>query len=463
MARDFAAGDVLAQKFRLVSQLGAGGMGSVWRADHLVLKSPVAIKLIHDRVASAPGAIDRFLREAQAAAAIRSPHVIQVLDYGVEGSTPYLVMELLEGESLAARLKRLGRLAPEETSRIVSHVARALARAHEAGVVHRDLKPDNVFLVHNQDEELAKVLDFGIAKTLATSDATTDAGSALTQTGAVLGTPHYMSPEQARGRSDVDHRSDVWALGVIAFQCMTGRRPFDSPILGDLLLKICADPVPSAAAIAGVPAGFDPWLERALARDPQQRFQSAVEMADALRALVGGTGPVAVLAHAPIHSLPAPPKSSSAPLWIAVGAGGLLIVLGVLGVGAAFIFGGFGAFEASPALSASAPSIAVATEATAEPTLAPPGSSSAAATPIPKSTRPTGSGVAATAPTATATPTATTTPTAPAASDVCQRACARLQSCGQPCKFKSACDGAYKALANCINGKKTCLDILECG
>ena len=130
MARDFAAGDVLAQKFRLVSQLGAGGMGSVWRADHLVLKSPVAIKLIHDRVASAPGAIDRFLREAQAAATIRSPHVIQVLDYGVEGSTPYLVMELLEGESLAARLKRLGRLAPEETSRIVSHVARALALAH---------------------------------------------------------------------------------------------------------------------------------------------------------------------------------------------------------------------------------------------------------------------------------------------------------------------------------------------
>ncbi|MCC6898575.1 MAG: serine/threonine protein kinase [Polyangiaceae bacterium] len=451
MAREFSPGDVLAEKFRLVSQLGAGGMGSVWRAEHLLLRSPVAIKLIHDRVASAPGAVDRFLLEARAAAALRSPHVIQVLDFGVEGSTPYLVMELLEGESLAARLARVGRLSLAETSRIVSHVARALSRAHEAGVVHRDLKPDNVFLVTNQDEELAKVLDFGIAKTLGTGDG---AVGGLTQTGAVLGTPHYMSPEQARGRSDVDHRSDLWSLGVIAYECVTGLRPFDSATLGDLLLKICADPIPTAA---GAPPGFDAWLARALARDPNQRFQSASDLADALRALSAIPLSAAIMppTHVPIHSLPAPRRSSAAPVLVAVVAMGFLLVFGAVGAGAAYLLGAFGSTP-SAASTAVASASAEPAPASADPAPASMPSSKPVAGTAPKSSRPPG----ATSTPATPTAPGSSPPPAPSA-DACAKACGKLQACGYKCP-SFACIGPYKAIADCVNAKSTCLAMAEC-
>src|SRR5690606_1209050 len=135
---------------------------------------------------------------------------------------PFMVMEMLEGEPLATRLKRLGRLTPRDTYRVISHVARAASKAHEAEIIHRDLKPDNIFLVHNEGDEIAKVLDFGVAKV----EATQLDGEGHTRTGSLLGTPYYMSPEQAQGNKDVDSRSPLWALGVIAFECMTGKRPF---------------------------------------------------------------------------------------------------------------------------------------------------------------------------------------------------------------------------------------------
>ena len=160
---DPSGAQVLAGKYKLVHQLGKGGMGTVWLAHHLTLQSPVAIKLIEPQIASNPEALARFMREARAAAALRSPHVVQILDHGVDDGTPYIAMELLEGESLAARLRKVGRLSPEDTARILTHTARAVSRAHEVGVVHRDLKPDNIFLIENEEEELAKVLDFGIA------------------------------------------------------------------------------------------------------------------------------------------------------------------------------------------------------------------------------------------------------------------------------------------------------------
>lgn len=317
--RQWAAGDVLADKYRLVTELGRGGMGAVWRAEHLVLRSPVAVKLVLSRVADSEPLRARFLREAQAAAALRSPHVVQILDYGVHEDTPFMVMELLEGESLRERLRKRSTLSPGELVQLVVHVARALQKAGEAGIVHRDLKPDNVFLVRNADEEIAKVLDFGIAK--APAEAGTGV-SAETHTGTVLGTPHYMSPEQARGTRAVDPRSDLWALGVIAFECLTGRRPFESPVLGDLLVKICTDPVPLPSSLAAVPPGFDGWIARALEREPERRFQSAAEMADALRALAG-TGPVSLAPSAPTasivplsspHPMAAMPASTQAPL-----------------------------------------------------------------------------------------------------------------------------------------------------
>jgi eukaryotic-like serine/threonine-protein kinase len=279
-------------RYRLGACIGRGGMGSVWRAEHVTLGAPVAVKLVDPGLLD-PGAtssvevVERFLREAQAAAAIRSPHVVQILDHGLDEGTPFMVLEQLEGEGLDRRLARERVLDIAETSRIVTHVARALSRAHEAGIVHRDLKPSNVFLVDNQDEEIAKVLDFGLAKMARASLAV--ARSELTATGRVIGTPAYMSPEQAQGTAD--WRADLYALAVIAFECVCGRVPFEEPRVLQLLMQICTQPLPVPSEIAPVCPGFDAWFAKAAARDPARRFPSAKAMADALRALVGETSP----------------------------------------------------------------------------------------------------------------------------------------------------------------------------
>jgi serine/threonine-protein kinase len=279
-------GAVLAGKYTLERKLGQGGMGAVWRAEHVHLRSPVAIKLIDQQIAQHPEALARFMREAQAAAALRSPHVVQILDYGADRGVPYIAMELLEGESLADRLARVGRLPPAEVARIITEVARAIGRAHELSIVHRDLKPDNIFLVHNDDVEVTKVLDFGIAK--AAQGLGTVSGN--TRTGAILGTPHYMSPEQAEGTKFVDHRTDLWALGVIAFECSVGRRPFESDALGSLLLAICTRPLPVPSASGLELPGFDAWFAKACARELADRFQSARELASELRRVIAHTG-----------------------------------------------------------------------------------------------------------------------------------------------------------------------------
>jgi serine/threonine-protein kinase len=275
---------VLAGRYRLELRLGAGGMGAIWRAEHLTLQAPVAVKLIDRDAVPDEDTVARFLREAKAAAALRSPHVVQIIDYGVDKGTPFMVMELLEGENLAQRLKRVRRLSRQETARILTHVGRAMQRAHEAGIVHRDLKPDNVFLIRNGDEELAKVLDFGVAKV---EQAALGPEGTRTRTGSILGTPFYMSPEQAQGNKTVDHRTDLWALGVIAFECLTGKRPFYSEGLGDLVLTICVRDLPVPSDVAPVPLGFDAWFGKACARDPEHRFQSSREMTDALREALG--------------------------------------------------------------------------------------------------------------------------------------------------------------------------------
>jgi eukaryotic-like serine/threonine-protein kinase len=278
-----SAGHVLVGRYRLEVQLGAGGMGTIWRAQHLVLNAPVAVKVIDRTAIPDEETLSRFMREAQSAAALRSPHVVQILDYGIDGKVPFMAMELLEGETLAQRIKQQKRLTPQETSRVLTHIGRAIGRAHEAGIVHRDLKPENVFLVHNEDEEIAKVLDFGVAKVErhALSEGT------RTRTGSILGTPFYMSPEQAQGNRTVDSRSDLWSMGVIAFECLTGKRPFYSEGLGDLVLAICVRDIPQPSSLASVPIGFDAWWNRAVARDPDKRFQSAKELTDALRDALG--------------------------------------------------------------------------------------------------------------------------------------------------------------------------------
>jgi serine/threonine protein kinase len=210
-------------------------------------------------------------------AELRSAHIVQIIDYGIDGNTPFIAMELLEGESLAARLDRLGKLPADDTARILLQVARALTRAHEKGIVHRDLKPDNIFIVREGDEEIAKVLDFGVAKKLDTLSL--NSGVTTTRTGALLGTPYYMSPEHALGQTSLDHRTDIWALGVIAYECLTGRRPFERDSFGALLMSICHEPLPTPSKVASVPPGFDAWFARAASRDLAARFQTAAEAA----------------------------------------------------------------------------------------------------------------------------------------------------------------------------------------
>jgi serine/threonine-protein kinase len=254
-------------------------MGAVWVAEHLTLRSKVAVKLIDPALARSAEALQRFEREARAAAKLRSPHVVQVIDFGVDSGTPYIAMELLEGESLRARLDARGRLLSRETQVVMEQLARAVSRAHSEGFVHRDLKPDNVFLVEEDEGFFVKVLDFGIAKAL--RPLPTLAGASRTVSGALLGTPHYMSPEQAEGRS-VDARSDVFSMGVIAFECLTGRLPFTGDSLPAILRAICYDPIVVPSKIAAVPTGFDAWFACASARDPEQRYQSARALVDAL-------------------------------------------------------------------------------------------------------------------------------------------------------------------------------------
>jgi serine/threonine protein kinase len=272
-----SSGIVIAERYRLERKLGAGGMGSVWLATDLSLDSTCAIKLVDpDKVGNEEVRV-RFQREARAAAQIRSANVVDVFDHGLWNDMPFIVMEYLEGEDLGARLERKGRLDLRETYEIVAQVARALVRAHAMGIVHRDLKPENIFLVPGDDHEVAKVLDFGIAKLdqYSLRDKTT-------KTGSFMGTPYYMSPEQARGKN-IDWRSDLWALGIIVFQCLTGKPPFESEALGDLMGMILYDPIPRITdRDSSLPAEIEEFWQRAINRDRELRFQSAKELSDTL-------------------------------------------------------------------------------------------------------------------------------------------------------------------------------------
>jgi serine/threonine protein kinase len=289
-----AINTVVAGRFRLNHLIGRGGMGSVWHATHLGLDIPCAVKFIEGEMAQVPEAQTRFEREAKAAAQLRSPNVVQILDHGICEGTPYIAMELLDGEDLGKRLTKAVRLSPQELHPIVNQVCRALTKAHALGIVHRDLKPDNIFLVRDDDREIAKVLDFGIAKSHSQQLGVSD----TTKTGAMLGTPYYMSPEQAQGTKQVDGRSDLWALAVICFRALTGKLPFTSEALGDLLMKIIIGPIPVPSQYGPVPDGFDKWWTKATAREPAERFQSAKDFADSL-ALVCGVSQVSGIIDRP--------------------------------------------------------------------------------------------------------------------------------------------------------------------
>jgi serine/threonine-protein kinase len=273
-----ARGTIVMGKYQLERMIARGGMGAVWEAWDTALERRVAIKFMDPDIASRPALRARFNKEAKAAARVRTPHVVQIIEHGIDGSTPFIVMELLEGEDLQRRLKREKRLGLSDLVPVVRQIAKGLRAAHDAGIIHRDLKPQNVFLAQQDGELCVKILDFGVAKVRDLQVANDE----HTKTGVVVGSPHYMSPEQARGLAGFDHRSDVWSLGVICFKALTGHRPFKGDVPGDVIVKICAEPIPKASESGrGIPRLMDRFFERALDRDPDRRFQSALELADA--------------------------------------------------------------------------------------------------------------------------------------------------------------------------------------
>ncbi len=280
------SGQLISNNLRLVRLLGRGGMGSVWVADHLALGAQVAVKFMWRVFAENPQFVERFRREAAAAAQIKSPHVAQVFDHGISlDGEPFIVMELLEGEELSKRIKREVSLSPALVAEVLSQTAKALGRAHSLGIVHRDLKPDNLFLLDLEGDVFVKVLDFGIAKM------TGDGNMSMTSTGGVIGTPLYMSPEQLLSAKHVDFRSDLWSLGVVAYHALTGRVPFCGDTVGAVSVAVHAGKfTPPSALVPSLPTSIDVWFERVFRRDPAQRFESAREMSDAFRLAACASG-----------------------------------------------------------------------------------------------------------------------------------------------------------------------------
>ncbi|WP_146649632.1 serine/threonine-protein kinase [Labilithrix luteola] len=282
-AREALVGKTLAGgRYVLRSLVGHGGMGAVYAAEHVGLGKRVAVKFVDPEFATDEQVVARFAREARAMSAIESAHIVSVFDAGTEDGRPYLVMELLRGEDLGERLRRERRVPVDEAMHVAAQVLKGLGRAHAAGIIHRDLKPDNVFLVkHDLDPLFAKIVDFGVSKIERPRAGTTPL--ALTGRGTVLGTPFYMSPEQAQAMPDVDGRSDLYSVGAILFECLSGRPPHTGESYEQVILSICMRDAPDLRAIEpSIPKNVAEFVARALSRDRNLRFRDAGRMLAAL-------------------------------------------------------------------------------------------------------------------------------------------------------------------------------------
>ncbi|WP_437914885.1 serine/threonine-protein kinase [Sorangium sp. So ce302] len=318
------AGKIIAGRFRIERLIGRGGMGEVYAARNVGTGRDVALKMIRGVADAAQ--TRRFLREAKAATAIQHPNVIEVLDVFEEDHTPVMVMELLRGEPLSGLRKRRGALQLYEAARLLVPVASALRAAHEKGIVHRDLKPDNIFLSEPQAGGcVPKVLDFGIAKVLDPTSISSETQGGNTSTGSILGTPHYMSFEQAMSEKDIDHRADIWAMGVILFEALTGRRPLEFENLGEMYTAFLQREVPSIrSAVPDLPADVAGVLDRCLQKRREDRLDDLAPLVEVLGrytdptsagALAGGklVGALAPLAAPLISGAVAAPPALAAP------------------------------------------------------------------------------------------------------------------------------------------------------
>jgi serine/threonine-protein kinase len=416
-------GEVLAGKYRVERVLGEGGMGIVVAAQHVQLGQRVAIKFLLPQACLMPEAVERFIREARASVQIRSEHVARVSDVGtLETGSPYMVMEYLQGSDLSAVLRSRHRLQPLEATDYLLQACEAIAEAHSLGIVHRDLKPANLFLTRRADgSSLVKVLDFGISKINPVGGGASSGG--VTATTAVMGSPLYMSPEQVRSSKSVDARTDVWSLGVILHELLTGRTAFEADTLPAVLAAVVADaPAPLRAHLPDAPVELERVIQRCLEKDLTQRYQSVADLANALLpfappsarvsveriarlvsssgtnllgsapppALGGGSGDPRVASHGLPINTPLPqygrtPSPITSGGWgstgpnIRRGPPVAAIVLAVVTVVAAVAGGGWLAVRRH---ASGPPSIEAGLGATAA-TIAPPGVTSAASTPAP--------------------------------------------------------------------------------
>lgn len=330
-SQDPRVGLILDSKYKLLESLGQGGMGSIFRAQRLHIGDEVAVKLLHHDLVREKQALERFRREARAAAMIRHPNVVSIHDFsdGTSGATePYIVMELVQGVSLGNLLRREGRMTPERAVRLMRDICAGVGVAHRQRLLHRDLKPDNVIVVppvHEGDEEAAKVVDFGLAKVRDVA-----ASTALTHTGAVIGTLYYMSPEQCSGE-ELDARADVYSLGAMLYEMLTGGPPFRSNNLAGLIAKHLNEPPAPFPVALGIPRAVESVCLRALAKDRNQRQPDAITFGRELQsALTGSVSYQPISVSAPRHS---PWK------WIVVASGLLFVLIFVIGAGFAIKFG----------------------------------------------------------------------------------------------------------------------------
>jgi serine/threonine protein kinase len=328
-------GDIIAGKYLIERPLGSGGMGAVFEVSHVVTHKHFALKwLLH--VSAAEGGARRFVREAQVASRVVHPSVLEVYDIGQHGHSLYMIMELLEGESLAERLTRVERMSASEACAILLPCMEGVAALHEAGIIHRDLKPANIFLCQARGRQLErpKVLDFGISKV---EDGGSGLNLELTNSGAILGTPHYMAPEQMRGQAS-DCRVDIYAFGVMLYEMLSGERPFEANSYAELVLEVqSGTPKPLAAVLGCAPTVLTEAIGRAMARDPVQRYQALSEFIRAIEAdasSLAATLPPSDLsrkpatiaaAHAP-SGRPIEPRQARPRLWLRVSFGLALVV-----------------------------------------------------------------------------------------------------------------------------------------
>jgi serine/threonine protein kinase len=303
--------------YHILRKLGEGGMGTVYLGQHTLLGRQAAIKVLLNELSARPDIVNRFFNEARAVTSIRDPGIVQVFDFGhhTDGSA-FIVMEYLEGEPLDRRLARMGKLPAAEALRLCRQIASSLAAAHAQNIIHRDLKPENIYLVHDGEVasgERSKILDFGIAKL---SD--DNPGKIKTHTGALMGTPIYMSPEQCRGLSELDHRSDIYSLGCVLFHLLTGRPPFEGEGMGDIIAAHIREPAPAPSSRAPeIAPSIDALVLRCLAKPPAERFPTMLELAAAIAQIL----PYITSPGAPTQwvyayqggATPAPPPYASRP------------------------------------------------------------------------------------------------------------------------------------------------------